>query len=134
HVYLRMRPRLRQDRPGRPFARLIDEVFADIVTGGIQPRHDGFRRTDGNLVLAAASAVDYGDSGFHRIFLPMADMIISTAKSAVRLISSITGLTSTTSMESMRPLSQISSMARCASRYVAPPRTGVPTPGANCGS
>ena len=34
----------------------------------------------------------------------------------------------------MRPESQSISMARCASRYVAPPRTGVPTPGAYCGS
>src|ERR1022692_3997522 len=123
-----MRARLRQDRlrgpPApptgyvveQPLPRPIIEVFNYFIAGPIQSRHNGFRRADRNLVLAAASAVDYGDCGFHRIFLPMADRIISTAKSAVRLISSITGLTSTTSMESMRPLSQISSMARCASR------------------
>src|ERR1017187_2952651 len=111
-----MRARLRQDRLRGPLSRLIDEVIDHVKTGAVQFRHGGFRRTDGNLVLAAASAVDYGDCGFHRIFLPIADMIISTAKSAVRLISSITGLTSTTSMETMCPLSQISSMARCASR------------------
>src|SRR6202035_4702579 len=99
-----------------PLARLIDEVIHHVITGAIQRRHDGFRRTDGNFVLAAATAVDYGDCDFHRIFLPMADMIISTAKSAVRLISSITGFTSTTSMDSMLPLSHTSSMARCASR------------------
>src|ERR1035438_8295818 len=103
-----MRARLRQDRLGRPLARLIDEVVDYVIAGAIQARHDGFRRTDGNLVLAAASTVDYGDCGFHRIFLPIADMIISTAKSAVRLISSITGLTSTTSMETMCPSSQTS--------------------------
>src|SRR5580658_1182640 len=111
-----MRPRLRQDRLGRPFAGRIDEVVDHVIALAIQSRLDGFRRTDGNLMLAATPAVNYGDCRFHRIFLPMADMIISTAKSAVRLISSITGLTSTTSMEIMRPLSQINSMARCASR------------------
>src|ERR1035441_1793516 len=96
-----MRARLRQDRLRRPLARPIDEGSEPVIAGAVQCPHDGFRRTDGNLVLAAASTVDYGDCGFHRIFLPMADMIISTAKSAVRLISSITGLTSTTSMERM---------------------------------
>src|SRR5579862_9650653 len=107
-----MRARLRQDGAWRPFPVFADKELAHLIAFAIQSRQDRFRRTDGNLVLAAAPAVDHGDSGFHRIFLPNADMIISTAKSAVRLISSITGFTSTTSIESMCPLSLISSMAR----------------------
>ena len=60
-------------------------------------------------------------------------MTSSTASSAVRFTSSITGFTSTTSMDVIWPLSHTVSMARCASRYVMPPRTGVPTPGASYG-
>src|SRR6266478_8195654 len=74
------------------------------------------------------------DEFSYRIFFPNADSASSTAKSAVRLCSSITGFTSTISKLSMRPWSAMISMARCASRYVAPPRTGVPTPGASSGS
>src|SRR5450755_1445637 len=103
---------LGQDRFRRPFARFIDEVVDHVITVAVQTRPNGFRRTDGDFMLAAAPAIYHGDCSFHRIFLPIADMIISTAKSAVRLISSITGFTSTTSMESMCPLSQTSSMAR----------------------
>src|ERR1700683_821465 len=98
-----MRARLWLYLPRRPFARLVYEVFNDFIPPGIQSGHDGLRRPYGNLVLAAAAAIDYGDSGFHRMRFPSVDMIISTAKSAVRFRSSITGFTSTTSMESMRP-------------------------------
>ena len=41
---------------------------------------------------------------------------------------------STTSSEASRPLSAIISMHSCISRYVGPPRTPVPTPGASMGS
>jgi len=47
-----------------------------------------------------------------RIFFPNAEEISSTARSAVRLCSSITGLTSTTSKLSMRPWSAMISIAR----------------------
>ena len=52
----------------------------------------------------------------HRIFFPNAELASSTARSAVRLRSSITGLTSTTSKLSMRPWSARISIAKCASR------------------
>eukprot|EP01139_Manchomonas_bermudensis_P025086 Amastigsp_a844256_9.p3 type:complete len:113 gc:universal Amastigsp_a844256_9:1036-698(-) len=47
---------------------------------------------------------------------------------------SMTGLTSTTSMWTMPPCAPIISIARCPSRKVRPPSTGVPTPGASDGS
>src|SRR5579885_657871 len=102
-----MRIRLGQNGARRPLAGFVNEDFADFVALAIEAGEDGFRGAYGDFVFAAATAVEHGDSGFHRIFLPRADIIISTAKSAVRLTSSITGLTSTTSMESMWPLSQI---------------------------
>src|SRR5689334_9624219 len=51
-----------------------------------------------------------------RIFFPNAESASSTARSAVRLCSSITGLTSTISKLVMRLWSAMISMARCASR------------------
>jgi hypothetical protein len=57
-----------------------------------------------------------GDSLRYKIFFPNADNANSTAKSAVRLCSSMTGLTSTISKLSMRPWSAMISMARWASR------------------
>ena len=57
--------------------------------------------------------------GFYRaykIFFPNADSASSTARSAVRLCSSMTGLTSTISKLVMRPWSAMISIARCASR------------------
>ena len=54
--------------------------------------------------------------GSYRIFFPNADSASSTARSAVRLCSSMTGFTSTISKLSMRPWSAMISMARCASR------------------
>src|SRR5262249_2970898 len=51
-----------------------------------------------------------------RIFFPNAESASSTARSAVRLCSSITGLTSTISKLVMRPWSAMISMARWASR------------------
>jgi hypothetical protein len=56
------------------------------------------------------------DSLRYKIFFPNADNANSTAKSAVRLCSSMTGLTSTISKLSMRPWSAMISMARWASR------------------
>src|SRR5690606_8300414 len=70
----------------------------------------------------------------HRILFPNALDTSPTASSAVWLNSSSTGLTSTRSIETILPVSAMVSMARCASRKVAPPRTGVPTPGASRGS
>src|SRR5262249_25229152 len=134
HVDFRMRPRLRHDRPWIPLAFPVDEVLRPLVFRGIHRVHDGARRAHRHFVLTAAAAVDDGYSQFHRIRFPNPDMISSTARSAVRLTSSITGFTSTTSSETMPPESQIISIAKCASRYVAPPRTGVPTPGASRGS
>src|SRR5215210_5242100 len=58
----------------------------------------------------------------------------STASAAVPFLTSRIGLTSTTSNDVTFPDSLMSSMTRCASRYVRPPRTGVPTPGATSGS
>ena len=52
----------------------------------------------------------------YRIFLPNAEHASSTARSAVRLCSSMTGLTSTISKLSKRPWSARISMARWASR------------------
>ena len=52
----------------------------------------------------------------YRIFFPNAEQASSTARSAVRLCSSMTGLTSTSSKLSMPPWSAMISMARCASR------------------
>lgn len=49
---------------------------------------------------------------FQSIFLPNAEQVSSTARSAVRLCSSITGLTSTTSKLRSRPWSARISMAR----------------------
>src|ERR1700674_506894 len=48
----------------------------------------------------------------YRIFFPNADSVSSTARSAVRLCSSITGFTSTISKLSMRPWSAMISIAR----------------------
>lgn len=48
----------------------------------------------------------------YRIFFPNAERLSSTARSAVRLCSSMTGLTSTISNPSMRAWSAIISMAR----------------------
>ena len=116
HVDLGLRARLGQDGARAPLAVLVDEVLQNLVPGGVDARHDGLGRADRNLVLAAAAAVNDGDSTLHRIRFPSADMTSSTARSAVRLTSSITGLTSTTSMDTMAPESQIISMAKCASR------------------
>ncbi len=52
----------------------------------------------------------------------------------VFLLGGIAETTSTSSSESRRPDAATSSAARWASRYDSPPRTGVPTPGANIGS
>jgi len=52
----------------------------------------------------------------YRIFFPNADSASSTARSAVRLCSSMTGFTSTISKLVMRPWSAMISIARCASR------------------
>ena len=108
--------RLRQNGPRTPLAVLVDKVLDQLVSRGVEPLHNGFRRAHGNLVFAAAAAVDHGYSNFHRMRLPNPDMISSTARSAVRFTSSITGFTSTTSIESMRRESQIISIAKCASR------------------
>src|SRR5580692_9660118 len=126
---------------GDPSALLGDadgHNFVFIFVDGVENRRG---REQGDLMLTAAPAKQDADSNFlhglnvaYRIFFPKADSANSTARSAVRLCSSITGFTSTISKRSMRPWSAMISMARCASRYVAPPRTGVPTPGASSGS
>src|SRR4029077_3382185 len=134
HVDAGMSARFGQDGTGAPLALLIDEVLDFLVLFRVQPGEDRLCRTDRDFMLAGAAAVNHGYSYFHRMRFPNPDMISSTAKSAVRLRSSITGFTSTTSMETMCRESQIISNAKCASRYVAPPRTGVPTPGASTGS
>src|SRR5580704_1832907 len=112
--------------------------FVLVFVDGVENRRG---REQGDLMLSTAPAKQNANSKFfhsfnagYRIFFPNADNASSTARSAVRLCSSITGLTSTISKLNMRPWSAMISMARCASRYVAPPRTGVPTPGASSGS
>src|SRR5260370_13263689 len=60
--------------------------------------------------------------------------ISSTAVRAGRPRAPRNGLVSTLSAERTSPESCIISMTRCASRYVAPPGTVVPTPGARWGS
>src|SRR5277367_1206121 len=90
--------------------------FVFILVNGVK---DGRCREQRNLMLPAASAKENADSNFphgfergYRIFLPNADNANSTAKSAVRLCSSITGFTSTISKLSMRPWSAMISIAR----------------------
>ena len=116
HVDVRLGARFGQDRLGAPLALLVDEVLDGLVPGGIEAGEDGVGRTHGDFVLAGAAAVDYGYSYFHKMRFPSPDMISSTAKSAVRLTSSMTGFTSTTSIETICRESQIISRAKCASR------------------
>ena len=52
----------------------------------------------------------------YRIFFPKAESASSTARSAVRLCSSMTGFTSTISNEVIRPWSAMASITRWASR------------------
>src|ERR1019366_5217449 len=125
---------LGQNRARAPLALFVYEVLDLLVLSRVQPGQDGLGRTDRDFVLAVAAAVNYGYSYFHKMRFPNPDTINSTARSAVRFRSSITGFTSTTSIETICPESQIISRAKWASRYVAPPRTGVPTPGASTGS
>ena len=61
-VDFRLRARLGQDRLGQPLALLIDKVFDPLVFRGIQRVHDGARRTHRHLMLAAAAAIDDGNS------------------------------------------------------------------------
>ncbi len=70
----------------------------------------------------------------HRIDWPSALAASSTAIAALPFSRSRIGFTSTSSSEPTSPDSARSSHARCASRYVRPPFTGVPTPGAISGS
>ena len=58
----------------------------------------------------------------YKIVFPNADRIISIPKIAVRLFTSSAVLISTTSRDCMPPASAIFSIARCASRYVNPPK------------
>src|SRR5205814_6642601 len=83
-----------------------------------------------------SSPIDYSSvrQSCYKIVLPRADRISSTPSSAVLLFMSRAVFISTTSSERMPPASAIFSMARCASRYVRPPRTRVPEPGASPGS
>src|SRR6267154_6059776 len=98
-----------------------DNVILALVDG-VENRGGG---EQGNLMFTRAAAEKDTYAEFlHRIFFPNADAVNSTAKSAVRFFSSSTGLISTISKLNMPPRSAIISMARCASRYVAPPRTG----------
>ena len=69
-----------------------------------------------------------------RIDWPSALAASSTAIAALPFSRSRIGFTSTSSSEPTNPDSARSSHARCASRYVSPPFTGVPTPGAISGS
>jgi len=108
--------RLRQDGPRRPAPVLADKEPLHLVTRRLQGGDNRFGRKQRDLMLAAAAAVDHSYTQLHRIAFPRADIASSTASAAVRLPRSSTGFTSTTSMLRMPPLSQMSSMARCASR------------------
>src|SRR5699024_12035842 len=70
----------------------------------------------------------------HINFSPNNEPIKSTAKIAVLLLSSSIGLTSTNSADVTISDSANISIAKWLSRYVTPPLTGVPTPGASDGS
>ena len=45
-----------------PLALLVDKVFDPLVSGGIERVHDGAGRTHGDFVLAAAAAINDGNS------------------------------------------------------------------------
>jgi hypothetical protein len=84
--------------------------------GGIQMNYSELTSPVNIEIPACMAGKVIRPSSSYRIFLPNAESASSTAKSAVRLCSSITGFTSTISKLSMRPWSAMISMARCASR------------------
>src|ERR1039458_7253438 len=87
--------------------------FVFVFVDGLEHRRGREQR---NLMLPAPPAKKTSDPKlFHNlysIFFPNADSANSTARSAVRLCSSITGFTSTISKLNMRPWSAMISMAR----------------------
>ena len=101
HVDARVGARLGEDGARVPPAVLTDEESQDLVLLRVHRGDDRFGGTKGDFVLAAAAAVEYRYSQFHRILFPKADITSSTASIAVRLAWSITGLTSTTSIDVM---------------------------------
>src|ERR1700691_1897399 len=108
---------------GSPSAFLGDADRHNFVFTFVDRAKHRCGREQRDLMLPTPSAKQDADSNlFHgvnvpyRIFLPNADNANSTAKSAVRLCSSITGFTSTISKLSMRPWSAMISVARWASR------------------
>src|SRR5208283_1906775 len=114
HVDFRLRLRLGQDGPRRPLTVPTDKVFRNLVLIPIQASRHGTRGAHRDLMFPTAPAVDDRYPQLHRMRFPIPDMINSTARSAVRLTSSITGFTSTTSIETIFPESQIISSAKCA--------------------
>src|ERR1700691_2857890 len=88
-----------------------DIIF--FFVNGVKNRSSREQR---DFMLAAAAAEKNSDAKLahsaYKIFFPKADNANSTARSAVRLCSSITGFTSTISKLNMRPWSAMISMAR----------------------
>jgi hypothetical protein len=62
HVDFRVRARFGEDGLRLPPALFVDKVLDYLVLSRVHVLHDGFRRIDGHLVLAAAAAVKDGYS------------------------------------------------------------------------
>src|SRR5580698_700745 len=99
--------RIRSSHPSTFLSDADGHHFVFVFVDGVENRRSRKQR---DLMLPTAPAKQDADSNlFHglnmpyRIFFPNADTANSTAKSAVRLCSSITGFTSTISKLSMRP-------------------------------
>jgi len=83
-------PRFGQDGARLPPALFIDKIFDYLVFSWSMPLHDGFR----GVMDTSCSPLRPRKGRLlvvHRIRFPNADMTSSTARSAVRLASSITG-------------------------------------------
>jgi hypothetical protein len=129
---------LRRTR-GQPMTGLVDADRHHLELPPVNRLQNRSRREQRNLMLPAPPAKQNSHPQFfchcffdhrtgrknsalnqcrtpHNIFFPNAEQASSTARSAVRLCSSITGFTSTISKLSRRPWSAMISIARCASR------------------
>jgi len=62
HIDRGVRARLGQNRAGGPLALPVDKILDLLVFGGVHAVHDGLGRPQGHVVLAAAAAINHGDS------------------------------------------------------------------------